>query len=168
MTVGTFYALCQITAKVRSCWLWGSVCPSSEVLWAHKMCRNLIDWRRRIHQFSKNFDGNPWIKRWIGVWSHRHSGQVISNGDGLHPVKILDDLHAKSVKKFQGQKMCPYRREGKGMLNLLRFDAGLPEMNKSRRNYRGKCLACDLNWFWMKSTDARNDFKKHQESDWRE
>lgn len=35
--------------------------------------------------------------------SCRHSGQVISNGDGLHPVKILDDLHAKSVKKFEGQ-----------------------------------------------------------------
>ncbi len=56
--------------------------------------------------------------------SCRHSGQVISNGDGLHPVKILDDLHAKSVKEFEDQKMFPYRREGKGMLNLLRFNAG--------------------------------------------
>ena len=65
--------------------------------------------------------------------SCRHSGQVISNGDGLHPVKILDDLHAKSVKEFEDQKMCPYHREGKGMPNLLRFGIGRWGMTKSGR-----------------------------------
>ena len=77
--------------------------------------------------------------------SCRHSGQVIRYDDGFNPIKILGDLHAKSVKEFEDQKMCPYRREGKGLLNLLRFDAVLPEMNKCRRNYRSKCPACDLN-----------------------
>lgn len=68
--------------------------------------------------------------------SSRHSGQVISNDDGFNPVKILDDLHAKSVREFEDQNICPSGREGKGMLNMLRFDVGRTGMKKYRRPYR--------------------------------
>lgn len=49
----------------------------------------------------------------------RHSGQVISNDDGFNPAKILDDLHAKPVKEFEDQNICPSSREGTGMLNRM-------------------------------------------------
>ena len=61
----------------------------------------------------------------------RHSGQVIRNDDGFNPVKILDDLHAKSVREFEEKNICPFSMEGTGMLNLLRFRAGKPGMTKS-------------------------------------
>jgi hypothetical protein len=37
----------------------------------------------------------------------RHCGQVISNDDGFNPMKILGDLHAKSVKKCKDQNIYP-------------------------------------------------------------
>ena len=71
----------------------------------------------------------------------RHSGQVISNDDGFNPVKILDDLHAKSVKEFEEKNICPSSREGTGVLNRLRCRAGRPGMTKCRRVFRWGCMA---------------------------
>jgi len=60
----------------------------------------------------------------------RHSGQVISNDDGFNPAKILDDLHAKSVREFEDQNICPSSREGIGVLNRLRYCAGKKGVTK--------------------------------------
>lgn len=72
--------------------------------------------------------------------TRRHSGQIISNGDGFNPVKILDDLHAKSVKEFEDQNICPSSREGTGVLNVLLCRTGGPGVTKSRRVFDLGCL----------------------------
>ena len=62
--------------------------------------------------------------------SCRHSGQVISNDDGFNPVKILDDLHAKSVRELEEKNICPSSREGTDVPNRLRYSAGRPGVTK--------------------------------------
>lgn len=68
----------------------------------------------------------------------RHCGQVISNDDGFNPVKILGDLHAKSVKKCKDQNIYPSNREEKGMLNTLHFHLGRLGVNKTQASIRCK------------------------------
>ena len=105
------------------------------------MCRNFIDRRGKIHQITKimmqplNLPENRRMK------ACRHSGQVISNDDGFNPVKILDDLHAKSVREFEDQSICPSSREGTGVRNGLPYHAGRPGVPKCQRAFRHGCLA---------------------------
>ena len=66
----------------------------------------------------------------------RHSGQVIGNDDGFNPVKILGDLHAKSVRKIRDQNVCPSCREGTGMFYRLRYRTGRQEKMEAPEHTR--------------------------------
>lgn len=96
-----------------------------------------------------------------------HSGQVISNDDGLNPVKILGDLHAKSAKEFEDQNIRPSSRKGQVYSICCAPHGKLGNDQTPETSSARVAGLCDPHDFLMKKVKDSERFYKHQDFDWR-